>query len=232
MQNTPKKILVVDDEIKIVEVLKAYLENSGYLVLEAYDGKTALTLIETTSPALVILDLMLPDITGEEICNTIRKKSKLPIIMLTAKVEEHHLLNGLNMGADDYISKPFSPSEVVARVAAVLRRTETVHVVEKSSIFQNNYLFIDYKNHMVKANDIVVDITPTEFKILATLSQSPNRAFTRDQLIEYALNGEFFGYDRTIDTYIKTLRHKLEPEPKKPRFILTVHGVGYRFGGE
>lgn len=206
MNSTAKKILVVDDEEKIVEVLKAYLENKGFIVYVAYNGTTALEIYNKVQPSLIILDLMLLDITGEDICRTIRRKSRTPIIMLTAKADEEDILNGLNIGADE--------------------------LTEEAITFNDGYLLIDYKNFIVRVEDKVVELTPTEFKILSTLSKSPDKVFSRDLLVEYALDGNFLGYNRTIDTYIKNIRQKIEPNPKKPKFVITVHGIGYRFGGE
>jgi DNA-binding response OmpR family regulator len=228
-----KDILIVDDEEKIVEVLKSYLESNNYCVYEAYNGEKALRLFDEIKPSLVILDLMLPDITGEELCRQIRKKSKTPIIMITARTEEESKIMGLNIGADDYITKPFSPREVLARISAVLRRVEEEDkLIEDVAKFHDEYLVIDYINYDVKVTGLSIDITPTEFKILTTLSKSPNKVYTREQLINQSLGMKFSGYDRTIDTYIKNIRQKIEVDSKKPQFILTVHGIGYKFGGE
>lgn len=233
MNFVPKKILVVDDEVKIVEVVKSYLENSGYTVCEAYNGREALTRYEKENPALVILDLMLPDISGEEICRALRKKSRVPIIMLTAKVEEEDVLTGLNIGADDYVTKPFSPRQLVARVEAVLRRAGDALVPLSSHLsFNNDELVIDTSKYEVKRNGRAVNLTPNELRLLLTLARYPDKTFTRDELIYMALGEDFDGYDRTIDTYIKNIRQKIEPDPKNPKYILTVHGIGYRFGGE
>jgi DNA-binding response OmpR family regulator len=228
-----KKILVVDDEVKIVEVVKSYLENSGYDVCEAYDGKKALELFDKIEPSLVILDLMIPDISGEEICKALRRKSRVPIIMLTAKVEEKNVLNGFNIGADDYVTKPFSPRQLVARVAALLRRTED-DVVPLADIlsFNEDELIVDNIKHEVKKNHNIVNLTPTEYKILMAMVKYPKKAFTREELVYMALGDEYEGFDRVIDTHIKNLRQKLEFNPKEPKYILTIHGIGYRFGGE
>lgn len=228
-----KSILVVDDEEKIVEVVKSYLENAGYTVLCAYNGAQALMLFERHSPALVVLDLMLPDLSGEEICRTIRKKSRVPIIMLTAKVEEMNVLEGLRIGADDYVTKPFSPRQLVARVEAVLRRVsaEAVPIASEFS-FYNGELVIDNLRHEVRKNGEPVSLTPNEYKILMTMAKYPSKAFTRDELITFALSDEFAGYDRVIDTHIKNIRQKIEKDAKVPRYILTIHGVGYKFGGD
>lgn len=223
------KILIIDDEVKITEVLTAYLNNSGYEVIKAHNGKDAIELFKLHDIALVILDLMLPDIMGEEICRVIRMVSRTPIIMLTAKTEEEDLIHGLNIGADDYITKPFSPRTVVAKVEAVLRRTESDKLVNLPVSFHEGYLTIDFNTGIVKCNNEEVALTPTEYKILATMAKAPNRTFSRNQLISYALEDVFEGYDRSIDTYIKCIRQKIEPDRKKPQIIVTVHGVGYKF---
>ena len=233
MSNKPPKILVVDDEAKIVEVVKSYLENSGYAVCEAYNGKEALEKFEKENPILVILDLMLPDITGEEICKILRKRSRVPIIMLTAKVEEEDILKGLNMGADDYVTKPFSPRQLVARVEAVLRRANDALIpLSRIISFNNGDLVIDTLKYEVKKGGEVVNLTPNEYKLLLTMVKYPDKAFTRDELICMALGDDFDGYDRTIDTHIKNIRQKIETDPKNPKYILTVHGIGYRFVGD
>ena len=233
MTKTAKRILVVDDEPKIVEVVKSYLKNSGYNVFEAYNGKQAFELFEKVSPSLVVLDLMLPDITGEEICRSLRKKSRVPIIMLTARIEEEDILKGLDIGADDYITKPFSPRQLVARVAALLRRTEEDGALLTGILsFNDDDLIIDYKNHVVKKHGMEINITPNEYKMLTTMSRYPKKAFTREELISLVIGDDFAGFDRTIDTHTKNLRQKIETDPKNPQYILTVHGIGYRFGGE
>lgn len=227
-----QKILVVDDEAKIVEVVKSYLENRGYSVCEAYNGREALDKFERENPALVILDLMLPDISGEEICKTLRKKSRVPIIMLTAKVEEEDILEGLNIGADDYVAKPFSPRQLVARAEAVLRRASGAMIPLSGLIsFNNDELVIDTLKYEVKKDGKVVNLTPNEYKLLLTMAKYPDKTFTREELISIGLGEDFNGYDRTIDTHIKNIRQKIESDPKNPRYILTVHGIGYRFGG-
>ncbi len=227
-----KAILVVDDEVKITEVVKSYLENSGYHILCAHDGKMALDLFEKFSPALVILDLMLPDISGEDICKTIRKKSRVPIIMLTAKIEDADIINGLGIGADDYLTKPFSPKQLVARVEAVLRRvsSEAVPLASEFS-FNDGELVIDGLRHEVRKNGQQLPLTPNELNILMTMAKYPTKAFTREELIEFALGDDFDGFDRVIDTHIKNIRQKLGDDGRSPRYILTVHGTGYKFGG-
>ncbi|MCM8900293.1 response regulator transcription factor [Caldicoprobacter algeriensis] len=228
-----KKILVVDDEVKIVEVVKSYLENRGYSVDVAYNGKDALDKFEKVNPCLIILDLMLPDIPGEEICQMIRRKSRVPIIMLTAKVDEEDILRGLNIGADDYVTKPFSLRQLVARVEAVLRRVSDDPVPLSSVIsFNNGDLVIDTLKYEVKKNGNTVNLTPSEYKLLMTMIKYPDKTFTREELISMAFGDDFDGYDRTIDAHIKNIRQKIESDPKNPKYILTVYGTGYRFGGE
>ncbi len=227
-----KKILVVDDEEKIVQVIRSYLEHSGFTVYEAYNGVQALEIFDKLTPSLVILDLMLPDISGEEICKQLRTRSKVPIIMLTAKVEENDILNGLEIGADDYVTKPFSPRQLVARVLALLRRTTDDLVPNEDQLsFNRGDLIIDKLKHEVRKNDSVINVTPNEYRILLTLIKYPNKAFTRDELINMALGEDFLGNYRTIDSHIKNLRQKIELDPKDPKYILTIHGIGYRFGG-
>ncbi len=227
-----KRILVVDDEVKIVEVVKSYLENSGYSVYTAYNGENVINIFHKIDPSLVILDLMLPDIQGEEICKTLRKKSRVPIIMLTAKLEEENILKGLEIGADDYITKPFSPKQLVARVMALLRRTED-ELVPLSSLlsYNNGDLTINDSSYEVRKNENIVNLTPIEYNILITMVKYPSKVFTRDELIAITLGKDYDGYDRTIDAHIKNLRQKIENDPKNPQYILTIHGVGYRFDG-
>ncbi|HWQ76903.1 MAG TPA: response regulator transcription factor [Syntrophomonas sp.] len=228
----PKTILVVDDEIKITEVVKAYLENAGYQAACAYNGAQAMEAFERLSPLLVILDLMLPDMTGEEICRMIRKKSRVPIIMLTAKVEDEDIINGLRIGADDYLTKPFSPKQLMARVEAILRRVspEAVPLVNEFS-FNDGELIIDGLRHEIRKDGHPVPLTPNEFRILMTMAKYPSKVFTREELIEFALGDDYDGLDRVIDTHIKNIRQKLGDDGRLPRYILTVHGTGYKFGG-
>ena len=225
-------ILIVDDEVKITEVVKSYLENSGYLTACAYDGKNAMSLFEKLSPALIILDLMLPDMSGEDICREIRKKSRVPIIMLTAKIEDADIIGGLGIGADDYLTKPFSPRQLVARIEAVLRRvsSEAVPLTNEFS-FNDGDLVIDGLRHEIRKNGQLVALTPNEYKILMTMMKYPSKVFTREELIELALGDDYDGFDRVIDTHIKNIRQKLGDDGRAPRYILTVHGTGYRFGG-
>ena len=222
-------ILVVEDEEKIADVLKSYLEREGFSVATAKDGEEALRLYATMSPVLVLLDLMLPKRSGEEVCREIRARGNTPVIMLTAKAEENSILGGLAIGADDYVTKPFSPRQVVARVHAVLRRAGTAQA--GTLRFDGGFLIIDTAARTVKRDDTLVTLTPSEYSILVALATNPKRTFTRDELIHLALKDDFEGYDRVIDTHMKNLRQKIEPDAKQPRYLLTVHGVGYRFGG-
>jgi DNA-binding response OmpR family regulator len=231
--NEVQRILIVDDEPKIVEVIKSYLENSGFVVSFAYNGKDGLKIFEKKAIDLIILDLMLPDISGEEMCKTIRLKSRVPIIMLTAKVIEENIVEGLNIGADDYMTKPFSPKQLVARVNAILRRVSSDNAVLSDILsFNNGELVIDNIKHEVRKNGNIINLTLNEYKFLITLAKNPSRAFTRDELIDKILGYDFEGYDRAIDTHIKNLRHKIEDNTKEPTYILTIYGVGYRFGGD
>lgn len=228
-----KKILVVDDESNIVDVIKSYLENFGYEVFAAYDGKKAIEIFEKENLALIILDLMLPDILGQDVCKTIRKRSNIPIIMLTARIEEEDILKGLEIGADDYMTKPFSPKELVARVGALLRRSEGERLPLSGWLhFNENQIVIDTLKHEVRRNNLVVNLTPVEYKILLNLAKHPLKVFTREELILNVFGHDFNGYDRTVDTHIKNLRQKIEDNSRNPKLIITVHGTGYRFGGE
>lgn len=232
MNKNKKSILVVDDEKKIVEVVKSYLENSSFLVCAAYNGNEALDIFDKENPSIIVLDLMLPDISGEEVCKEIRKKSRVPIIMLTAKVEEEDILKGLDIGADDYVTKPFSPRQLVARVNALLRRTSEEDIPLSNILsFNNNELVIDNLRHEVKKDGQVVNLTPSEYKLLMTMVSHPTKSFAREELVQLALGEDYDGYDRTIDTHIKNLRQKIEPNSKNPKYIITVHGIGYKFGG-
>ena len=224
-----RNILIVDDETMVTDFLQPYLSKSGFVVFIAHTGKKALEIFRKHSISLVILDLMLPDITGEEICKTIRSIARTPIIMLTAKVQESNILEGLRIGADDYLVKPASPRVVVAKVEAVLRRFECDELASIPVSYNNSDLTIDFRSGIVKKQGEAVNLTPTEYKLLSTMAKAPNRIFTRDQLISYALENEFDGFDRSIDTYIKGLRAKIETDRKNPEYIVTAHGVGYKF---
>jgi DNA-binding response OmpR family regulator len=233
MQIKPKNILAVDDEPKILEAVTSYMESRGFTVFPAPDGKTALEIFDRENIALVLLDLMLPDISGEEICAKIRKQSRVPVIMLTAKIEEESLLNGLGLGSDDYIRKPFSLKELGARVEVALRRAsdDLIPLVSKNS-FRSGDLVVDFEKNIIKKRGQEVSLTPSELKILSVLIKYPQKVFTRAELIEIALGDEFEGYDRAVDNHVKNLRQKIEDDSRNPDYVLTIHGLGYKFGGE
>ena len=216
-------ILVVEDELKIAEVIVSYLENSGYKAVVAATGEEALEKVSKCHPILVILDLMLPGISGEQVCETIRLSSSVPIIMLTAKSDEEQIIKGLVIGADDYVTKPFSPRQLIARVETVLRRTV------KQPISEGLILLSD--KHEVLNNGESVNLTPIEFRLLETLMKHPDKTYTREELVVLVFGADYDGYDRTVDTHIKNIRQKIEVDPKNPLRILTVHGIGYRYGG-
>jgi two-component system, OmpR family, alkaline phosphatase synthesis response regulator PhoP len=219
-----KKVLVIDDEPKIVEICKDYLKAGGYEVITASDGAQGLTKARLQKPDLIVLDLMLPGMNGLDICRSLRQESNVPIIMLTARIEETDRLIGLELGADDYITKPFSPRELVARVRTVLRRAsgdsslETIRVGEVA---------LDRTRYQVALPDRSITLTPTEFELLATMMSQPGRIFTRGQLLNAVRGVAFESYERAIDSHIRNLRRKLEPG----EYIITVHGVGYKFEG-
>lgn len=228
-----KNILVVDDEQMIREAISSYLQKQGYHVFSAETGREALMILKNQTISFVILDLMLPDLSGEEICTMIRKQSRVPIIMLTAKSMESDMLNGLNIGADDYITKPFSLRNLYARMQAVLRRSsEDLKPLTEKFSWNNGDLVIDYNSKEVHKKGETIAVTPNEWKILAALTKYPQRVFTRDDLLTVAFDRDFDGYDRVIDTHVKNLRKKIEDDPKKPVYICTVHGTGYKFGGD
>lgn len=222
----PKKIFVVDDEPQITKVLAVYLEKAGYQVITETDGKNVLAIFQREKPDFMILDLNLPNVDGLDICKAIRHDSNIPILMLTARVEETDRLIGLELGADDYVIKPFSPREVVARVRTIFKRTNAEP--EKVDVVQVGKLVIDLEKHTVNLANKPVELTPTEFEILVTLAKHPKRVFSRLQIMEQAQGSAFEGYERTIDAHIKNIRIKLEPNPKKPTYIQTVFGIGYK----
>ena len=222
-----KMILVVDDDKKIVSVVRGYLEKAGFDVQVAYDGNQALACFRRQKPNLVLLDLNLPGMDGLDITRAIRKETSVPVILLTARVEEADRLIGLELGADDYIVKPFSPREVVARVRTVLRRVEGESAAPP--VLHAGDLTLDLSKHTVTLRNESVDMTPTQFNLLATLMQNPGRAFTRLQLLDRVQGETYEGYERTIDAHVKNLRQKIGDDPQSPRYILTVYGVGYKF---
>lgn len=228
--NNSFKILVVDDEKNILDVVKAYLEKERFEVYTAMDGETALDKFNKETIHLIVLDLMLPKMTGEEVCTKIRAVSNVPIIMLTAKVDEDERIEGISIGADDYLTKPFSVRELVVRVRALLRRSyrDLVPMADFLS-FNNGDLEVDIKKMIVKKQSEVVNMTANEFKVLTTLLANPEQIFSREKLVEKAFGMEYEGFYRTVDTYIKNIRHKIEDNPKEPEYIITVYGMGYKF---
>lgn len=224
-------VLIVDDDVKLVELLQTYFEQEQFLVYTAYDGIEAVELVAKRKPDIMILDIMLPGMDGREVCRKIRQHNDVPIIMLTAKDDESDRLVGLGIGADDYVTKPFSMKEVVARAKVILRRIHG-EVVEKKTVLQFREITIDLDRHQVKRSGDVLDLTPTEFKLLEVLARTPERVYSRFQLMENTQGYAFDGYERTIDAHIRNLRRKLEPDSRNPQYVLTVYGVGYKFAGE
>jgi DNA-binding response OmpR family regulator len=228
-----KNILVVDDEPKISEVVCSLLESRGFQVFSAETGAAALEIFDRENIALVLLDLMMPGISGEEVCAAIRKKSRIPIIMLTAKSNEGNIVAGLELGADDYITKPFGLKELLARVEAVLRRTAgDIAPLTVRNSWRDGDLAVDFEKGEVRKRGVSVTLTPSELKILSALVKYPGKVLTRDELIEIALSDDFDGYDRAIDSHVKNIRKKLENDSKNPVYVLTVPGLGYKFAGE
>lgn len=220
-----KRVLVVDDDVKTVELVKLYLNRDGYKVLTAYDGIEALRLARESHPDLIVLDIMLPGIDGLQVCRTLRDESDVPIIMLTARTTDQDRLTGLDLGADDYVTKPFSPRELAARVRAVLRRLPGERGLEE---IKRGELTVNFLKHEASLAGKPLSLTVLEFKLLAVLAKEPGRVFSRGQLIEKALGYDFDGFDRTIDVHILNLRRKLEPDPSQPKYIKTVYGAGYK----
>ena len=222
-----KTILVVDDEKRILSLLESYLEQQGFRVATAQNGEEAIFVARHEKPDLIILDIMMPEMDGYEFMRQHRKERETPIILLTAKVDEDDKVIGLELGADDYVTKPFSPRELTSRIRAVLRRTgQSLPQVE---ILRQGEITLDRDSHLVTLNDSVVDLTPSEFDLLAALMSAPGRTFTRLELVDQIQDTAFVGYARTIDVHIKNLRSKIEDNPRQPRYIETVYGVGYRF---
>jgi two-component system alkaline phosphatase synthesis response regulator PhoP len=229
-QSVNETILVIDDEPKIVKQARDYLEKGGFRVVTAADGTTALAVARHERPDLVVLDLNLPGMDGLDVCRALRRESDVPIIMLTARVEETDRLIGLELGADDYITKPFSPRELVARVRAVLRRVRGG--VHQPGLIRVGDLEIDLEGHRATRAGEPIRLTRTEFNLLTVLAQHPGQTFTRAQLLDRLHGVAYEGFDRSIDAHIKNLRRKLEANPNEPRYVLTVYGVGYKFTDE
>ena len=226
-----RQVLVVEDDRKTADIICRYLEKDGYRVATAHDGNDGLRAALELRPDLIVLDLLLPGLDGTNMCQALRKESRTPIIMLTALSTEEDKLNGLNLGADDYVTKPFSPRELVARVRAVLRRTNGEESFPRAGVILFGDISLDPQQFTISARGEEVYLTPTEFKILSTLIQEPGRVFSRTQLVEQALGYDYAGMDRTVDVHILNLRRKIELNPLQPKYIRTVYGIGYKFGG-
>ncbi len=224
------RILVVDDDKKIVELVTLYLKKDGYQVLAAFDGRQAIELARRQRPDLIVLDLMLPQADGMDVCRILRAESEVPIIMLTGRSTDEDKLAGLDLGADDYVTKPFNPRELLARIRAVLRRTAGKDESGPSEARFGD-IVMDFVRHEVRANGQVVNLTPTEFRMLEVLVKEPGRAFSRLELLEQAFGYDYEGLERTVDVHIMNLRKKIETEPSRPCYVVTVPGVGYRFKG-
>jgi DNA-binding response OmpR family regulator len=220
-------ILVVDDEPKILELIKSYLKINGYEVLCAKNGGEGMALFESRSVSLILLDLMLPDFSGEDLCKKVRRSSDVPIIMITAKVEEENIIHGLAIGADDYITKPFSPRQLVARVAAALRRSGGR---EKAGFLSCGGLTADTEKRIVSRNGKTLNLTRDEYSILTLLMSRQAKIFTREEILEEVKGDDYDGFDRSVDTHIKKLRAKIEDDSRTPKYIVTVYGMGYRMG--
>jgi two-component system OmpR family response regulator len=228
-----RPILIIEDDKKIAKVIKVYLEGAGYRAMHFEKGKEAVEAAYKDMPLLVILDLMLPDTTGEEVCQEMREIGDFPIIMLTSKSSEEERVAGFALGADDYVVKPFSPRELVYRVKAVLKRAQKADLGDTGVLsFNNGVLSIDGSSYEVKKKGDPVNLKPTEFRVLFALASYPGKVFAREELVQKALGYEFEGYERSIDAHIKNIRHKIEDDPKNPLLILTIYGVGYRFSGK
>ena len=225
-------ILIVEDDLKIARIIKAFLEGSDFRVVHADTARSALEKAEAELPLAVILDLGLPDRSGEELCQDLKELGTFPVIMLTAKSSEEERITGFALGADDYVVKPASPRELVYRVKAVLKRYDGAGSNERPISFNNGKLVLDSRRHAVTCSGEPCSVTPTEFKLLQTLAAAPGRTYSRDELVSKALGYQFDGYERSVDAHIKNLRQKIESDSRKPEFIKTVYGIGYLFCGE
>lgn len=228
---TDIKILIVEDEKNISNAERKYLEVEGFEVDQAFDGQEAITMINTTDYSLIILDLMLPKVSGEKVMEVIRSRTETPVIMVTAKVDESEILEGLKLGADDYITKPFSLKILVQKVKTILRRVEKLGLPKSEKIyFDNGRVSISFEDNTFIKDGESINLTSNEFQIIKTLFSNPNKIFTRDEIIELSFGYDYEAFDRAIDTHIKNIRHKIEDNPKKPRYIKTIYGVGYKLG--
>jgi two-component system alkaline phosphatase synthesis response regulator PhoP len=225
-----RTILVVDDEPKIVQIARDYLERAGFRVMTAGDGRSVLPMVRHQKPDLIVLDLALPEMDGLDVARALRKESEIPVIMLTARADESDRLIGLELGADDYVVKPFSPRELVARVRAVLRRWDGARA--GTDVVRAGDLTLDVPRMQASLGDRKLALTPTEFQLLAVMARQPGRIFTRGQLLEAVHGVAVESYERAIDSHIKNIRRKIEPDPRRPRYVLAVHGIGYKFAEE
>ena len=225
------KVLVVEDDRKTADIIRVYLEKDGYCVDIAHDGRAGLKAALAGQPDLVILDLLLPEVGGLDVCVALRAQSLVPVIVLTALTTEHDKLTGLDLGADDYVTKPFSPRELVARVRAVLRRTAEEGRDGAQQALSYSDLTLDPSSHTFKVQGRETHLTPTEFRLLELFMRDPGRLFSRSQLVDRALGYDYEGMDRTVDVHILNLRRKIEPDPKRPKYVRTVYGEGYKLGG-
>jgi DNA-binding response OmpR family regulator len=223
-----RKILVVDDDKKTVDLIRLYLEKEQYQVITAYDGQSALELARTRNPDLIILDWMLPALDGIDVCRLLRAESAVPIILLTAKTTEQEKLRGLDTGADDYVTKPFSPRELVARVRVVLRRVSLQQEEQRETPLRLGDVEINFLEHEARKNGQRIHLTPKEFKLLETLAREPGRAFSRSELVTLVFGLDYEGFERTVDVHVMNLRKKIEPQPEQPIYLQTVYGVGYK----
>ena len=226
----PSTVLIVEDDPNTIKLVGLYLSRDGHKVLSAADGLEGLRLAREAQPDLVVLDLMLPGMSGMEVCRILREESEVPIVMLTARVEEEDRLAGLDIGADDYVTKPFSPRELASRVRAVLRRTARDALGRGPEKLVHGDITVDLRRRAVHVGTTRVRLTPTEFRFLVLLIREPGRTFTREQIIDQVFGYDFDGFDRTVDAHVSNLRRKLESSPEKPNYIHTIYGVGYRFG--
>ncbi len=225
-------VLIVDDEKMVRDAVSAYLTKMGWRVFEADNGQDALALFEKTPISFVILDLMLPGMSGEDVCSRIRKKSRVPIIMLTAKTQEESILNGLYIGADDYMTKPFSVKQLYARMEAIMRRASDERKALTGRLVWEDDLVIDFEEASARKQGEPLSLTKSEWKILSAMVSYPKKVFTREELMRIVFGGDAGSFDRVIDTHIKNLRKKVESDPRNPVYIKTVHGIGYKFGGD
>lgn len=231
MATAGQQVLVVEDDFKTANIVRAYLEKDGYRVATVHDGREGLAAARDNPPDLIVLDLLLPGLSGMDVCRTLRSESSVPIIMLTALSTVQDRLNGLGIGADDYVTKPFSPRELVARVRAVLRRADEQREGGEPEILSCGDVSLDLVQCKLSVRGQRTHLTPREFKILAVLMREPGRVFSRSQLVEKALGYDFEGMDRTVDVHILNLRRKIEQDPNRPQYVCTVYGMGYKFGG-